>query len=228
MQDIDGNGIRRDLFQRKSELDQLFIRLAHAQNPAAAYLEAQSFCRADRREFLRDRVRGAKLREKRRRGFDITVQSLKPGFFEPPEVIFRQEPQRGAQVNIRRFAHLLQRFADIVHILSRKPLSRSNDADAVRSVGFRFLCRFHARFRSDPAINCAARFPAARLCAPLAVLRTASAPGIDDGAKIEPFFDTLFRYLMRPLPKFLPPLRFQQSQRFFSGDSLKFPVFHFF
>ena len=58
MKDVHRNGVGGDLLQRKRELHELLVRLAHSEDAAAADLEAEPLRGLERRQLVRRRVGG--------------------------------------------------------------------------------------------------------------------------------------------------------------------------
>ena len=222
VQHVHGNRVRRDRFQRERELDELLVSLAHPDYSAAANLEAHALRRPQSRQLLLEGVRRAKRRKERRRGLYIAVHPLKPGHLQLRKIGLCEQPERAAKPDLRRLAHLAERFADIIDIFMRKAASRSDDTDPVRTVRLGLLRRLDARLGADPAVCFAAGLPVSGLCAPLAVLGAASRACVYNGAEIESLLDAAQGRRMRALAQLLATLRLQQRNCLLAANPIVF------
>ena len=186
IEDIDGHDVCADGFQFKREVAAVGARLAHADDAAGTNLDAGLFQIADGLQPIVERVRGAGLREKIARAFEIVAVAFHAGFFQAVGDALAFDEAEG---NVgARLATSFQ-FADAVaafieHRAFIQPFPRGDEAHGGDVVEVRFIGGFGDRFGFNKAVFRRACLIMRRLRAEAAILGTRARLGVDDGTEM--------------------------------------------
>lgn len=167
---LTGNRNRPGLPQRDGKFDALLLALAHADDPAAAYLQAGFPRPPDRPQLLGHRMRRAKFRKIGRGRFEVAVVTPHAALFEPAHLFQVQQPERRAKRNGHLGADPAIDRADPVGIgIGKRPTAgyQRKALHALACIAGRLFDRFPGSYQR---IDLDFRFMKFRLSAPLAVL----------------------------------------------------------
>jgi len=187
VEDIDGHDIRADFPERKGEVAAVLARFAHADDAAGTNLNAGLFEIADGFKAVVVGVRGAGLREKTARTFEIMTVALNAGLLEPvghPLTFDDAERDIGPRFAARlQFPHPLADF--VQHWPFVQPFPSGDEANGGDAVPVRFVSGFANRFRVNEAIFRRTGLVKRRLRTEAAIFRARPGFGVDDRAKMD-------------------------------------------
>jgi hypothetical protein len=200
IEDVNGHDVRADGLEFKREVAAVFARLAHADDAAGTNLDAGLFQMADGLQPVLERVRGAGLREKAARAFEIVAVTFKPGFLQAVgDFLFLDDAERGVGA---RFAAGFQ-FADAVadfiqHRAFVQSFPGGDQTDSSDGIFICFVGSFGDGFGINESVSRRAGLVMRRLRAEAAILGTRAGLGIDDGAKMDFVALEMFSDAVRP------------------------------
>ena len=122
-----------ELAQLEGHLDHVGARLAHAEDQAAARLDAVFLGRHQRAHAVGVAVGRADLGVVRLAGVEVVVQAVEPGVREDAGVLVAQQADREADLDRVALLHLADQLAEPARALERRAAAREHHAVARRA-----------------------------------------------------------------------------------------------
>ena len=186
IEDVHGHDVRADGLQFKREVAAVGTRLAHADDAAGTNLDAGLFQVADGFEPVVERVRGAGLRKKAARAFEVVAVTFESGFLQTVgDFLFFDDAERGVGARLAAGLQFADAVADFVkHRAFVQTLPSSDQTDGSDGIFICFVRRFVHGFGFDETIFWRASLVMRRLRAETAILRARAGLGVDDGTEM--------------------------------------------
>ena len=154
IEDVDGDDVRADGFQFKRKVAAVGARLAHADDAAGTNLDAGLFQVADGFEPVVERVRGAGLRKKAARAFEVVAVTFESGFLQAVgDFLFLDDAERGVGARLAasfQFTYAVAHFIKYRAFVETFP--RGDEADGGDGIFIRLVRRFSHGFGINEAI----------------------------------------------------------------------------
>ncbi len=200
IEDVHGHDVRADGLQFKREVAAVGTRLAHADDAAGTDLDAGLFQVADGFEPVVERVRGAGLRKKAARAFEVVTVTFESGFLQAVrDFLFLDDAERSVGARLAAGLQFADAVADFIeHRAFVQSFPRGDEADGGDGIFIRLVSGFVHRFGFDETVFRRTGLVMRRLRAEAAILGTRAGLGVDDGAEMNLVALELFADAVRP------------------------------
>src|SRR5258706_2553793 len=141
IENVNRNDIRPQLLKREGEFAAIFSRFAHAQNSPRTDFNPGLFQVLDGLYAFLIGVRGANLRKKPLRTFEVVIVTLQSGLLEPVgDLLTLDDSQRSVRTRLAALLQFFQPIADFIeHRPFIKPAPGRYQAKGSDPVGLRFV-----------------------------------------------------------------------------------------
>ena len=181
---VDGNGLDAQFSQADGHIQPVFPRFPHADDTAGADAEPFFLSGLDGADAVVIGVGRTDIWEETPRRLDVMMVAGNARFVEAVQLFRRQQPVRRAEVDMQRLFHRTVRIQGFFKIRPRQSPARRDDGKAVGAGILVGLGVGQDFFFRQETVFFAARMMTSRLGAVFAILPTAAAAAVDDGAEI--------------------------------------------